>query len=258
MLSFSRHGSRSGPLVVFLHGAGISSWMWEPLVARIPEIDALLVDLPGHGKSNKINWVSLDQTANNVGKIVSKARSERDVHIVGISLGAYVGLTLLAQRPYEFSTAILSGFHMGHMPRKWLMKSAARLLAPFATQPFFARKTAQMFDVADQDIARFVLEAGKTDVGSFKRASVDGIDFVLPEAVDGIETQVLVTAGSREDGLILNSLGKLAASIPNCTSYLIQDGGHAWPFGKPDLFVEIVRNQIAGLSPDSIVEHREG
>ncbi len=62
-LYVNESGVRGAPSIVFLHGVGTSGWMWEKQIAALSDFHCLNVDLPGHGKSNNVTWVSLADTA---------------------------------------------------------------------------------------------------------------------------------------------------------------------------------------------------
>ena len=46
-------GSKNAPSIVFLHGGGMSSWIWKKQIEHFKDYHCLVPDLPGHGKSNE-------------------------------------------------------------------------------------------------------------------------------------------------------------------------------------------------------------
>lgn len=244
MLGSSIVGKDTGPLVVFLHAVGISSWMWGPVIAHLPDMRALLIDLPGHGDSNHIPWTSLEDTAKQVAETIASHHNGEDIHIVGLSLGSYVGMTLLAQQPEAYKTAMLSGMHTGGMPKKWQMKLISLLTAPLAGRPFFARKTARMLGGENADIEGFAKEAGRTNATAFRRATNNVVDYEMPENVAQIRARLLITAGSKEHALIRRSLHDITMRIQQAQSLQVQNVGHGWSVEKPQLFAQTLRAHI--------------
>ncbi len=244
MLAVRETGAPDGPAIVFLHAAGISSWMWHEVVRRLPACRCLLVDLPGHGESGAVPWVSLSKTAEAVADAVLDRAGAQGTHLAGLSLGSYVGLTLLARHPTAFESALLSGMHGGGMPRQWLMKLMMTAMAPIATRPFMARKTARMMAGAGVDTERFVAEAGKTRTGALMRAVNQVIAFEPPEGLDRISTRTLFVAGDQEVPLIRATGPVLARALPRGRYVAIPDAHHGWPGRKPDLCAEMVRAQV--------------
>lgn len=246
MLRYTRMGPQDGPVVVFLHAVGISSWMWHSVVAHMPEVQTLLIDLPGHGDSNALPWQDLSTTAKAVADVIEQEASGKPVHLIGLSLGAYVGMTLLSQQPQRFETAFLSGMHAGGMPNRWAMRTLSTLMAPFATRPFFARKTAGMLGGDTADVDAFVAEAGRTRPQAFRRASIDAVEYALPDNLERIEARVMVASGSKEHPLILHSLDEITSRIPHSGKFQAQGLGHGWSGQDPALFAQVALAHMAG------------
>jgi pimeloyl-ACP methyl ester carboxylesterase len=92
MLHYQIQGE--GPVWVFLHGFLESSSMWEALPLSELPITTLLIDLPGHGKSELLAQnPSIRSMANEVDKVLAYLDIQ-NFTIVGHSMGAYVGLEL--------------------------------------------------------------------------------------------------------------------------------------------------------------------
>lgn len=248
MLAHSFTGPDIGPLVVFLHGAGTTSWMWGPVVKLLQNRRCMAIDLPGHGNSNQIHWRSLDETAAQVHQTIQQANVDANVHLVGLSLGSYVAMTLLAQQPLAYSSATLSGMHSGGMPNKAFMRIVSWLTAPLAAKPFMARQTAKMLGGADADVEAFVHEAQKNNPASLRRATLDAVNFEMPEGADTIQTRVMVAAGSKEHKHILVTQSIIVEHLPHGQSYLADGVGHGWSMEDPEQFANLVDQQIEGQS----------
>jgi pimeloyl-ACP methyl ester carboxylesterase len=151
----------------------------------------------------------------------------------------------MIQQPTMFKSAILSGIHTGNMPRKMLMYVISAMLAPLATRPFMARKTAAMFGVEEVETEGFVKSATRTRASAYRRATNDVVAFEMPASVAQIRTPVLFAAGANEHQLILASLNQFERALPAGSSVTIPEGGHGWPAKKPKEFAALVRNCIA-------------
>ncbi|WP_090053551.1 alpha/beta fold hydrolase [Lentzea fradiae] len=87
MLHVERGGN--GPLLVLLHGLGATGEVWEDVV-RDWHGSWLVPDLPGHGRSGRIDRYSFGSLAAAVAEVVPR----EPVTVVGHSLGGVVALTL--------------------------------------------------------------------------------------------------------------------------------------------------------------------
>ncbi|MFF3444310.1 alpha/beta fold hydrolase [Streptosporangium sp. NPDC002721] len=85
-------GPTNASAVVLLHGVGTSGWMWTKQVHELAtDTRVLVLDLPGHGRSNTHPWVSIADTARLVAEVIASRVPEGRAHVVGLSLGGYVG-----------------------------------------------------------------------------------------------------------------------------------------------------------------------
>lgn len=251
MLSHTFSGSETGPLLVFLHAAGTTSWMWEPVVEHLQRRRCMLIDLPGHGGSRAKSWQSLDETARLVHQTISTAKPTDDVNLVGLSLGAYVGMTLLSQQPTAYANATLSGMHAGAMPKQTLMRLITWIMTPLTVRPFMARKTAKFLGGSGTDVHAFVREAAKVDVPSLRRATLDALAFEMPATTSNIATRIMIAAGSKEHPHILGTQQTIVSALPNAQSHIAPGLGHGWSLEDPDQFAALVDRNIQGQArPD--------
>lgn len=120
-------------VVLLLHGVGASGWMWWRQTAALTDFHCLNVDLPGHGQSNREAWTSLADTADQVAALMRTLETQGRVHVVGLSLGGYVALTLLERHADAVERAVIGGVTAAPMPNKawlqpqiWLMSNVLK------------------------------------------------------------------------------------------------------------------------------------
>lgn len=122
-------GNLSAPSILFIHGIGVAGWMWKQQIATFPDYHCLNVDLPGHGKSNHVPWVSLADTADQIASIIRERATNGKAHIVGLSLGGHVGLAVLERHPEVVDHAVISGVTDGPMPNQMWLKPQTALMS---------------------------------------------------------------------------------------------------------------------------------
>jgi pimeloyl-ACP methyl ester carboxylesterase len=50
----------SGEPVLFMHGFSLCVAHWAPLMARLPSLRCIAIDMPGHGGSDRVNYDGVD------------------------------------------------------------------------------------------------------------------------------------------------------------------------------------------------------
>ncbi|WP_415401692.1 alpha/beta fold hydrolase [Tateyamaria sp. SN3-11] len=248
-LNITALGPAHAPAFAFLPGVAMSGDVFAPVASHLPDTQSLLVDLPGHGGSRDIPWRSLTDTA----QVVLDALPASVTGIAAVSLGAYVGLTMLALAPDRFQHALLSGIHHGDMPNPRMMRVVSWGMAPFITRSFLARRNATAMGVSPEIIDTYVAGAVRTRPVAFARATCDVVDFALPGGLDRVSTRVLIAAGSKEHRLILDGQSTICAALPNAEACRATGLGHGWPAQDMARFAALVRAHADGAHwPDGI------
>jgi pimeloyl-ACP methyl ester carboxylesterase len=228
--------------------------MWREQIEQLTDFDCLVPDLPGHGYSHAIRWRSLQQTADLVAAIIRQNAPSGRAHVVGLSLGAYVGLTLLARHPSVVERAVLSGINVLPLPNRWLIDAAAYAIAPLIKTRLFARFNAWALNIPADRFEAYRQSLQPLSIRDFIAASHDASAFSIPANAAEIQTPTLLVAGEHEHSLILASMARLRQVLPNSQARLANDVGHAWNGERPELFAATVRAWCAQRElPDELM-----
>ena len=108
-------GNPDGPVICFLHTAGADARQWHGLMTMPQMQDWRLIafDMPNHGRSPVLDdatqwqWRLNESTYVDIVHQVLKAVTDKPVVLMGCSMGAAVGLPLLASHPAQCRAAIL-------------------------------------------------------------------------------------------------------------------------------------------------------
>jgi len=105
-----REHEQEGDAIIFLHFSGVNLMMWQRIIPYFQDhYRLILVDLRGHGKSDKPETgYHMDEMARDVIGVMQHLRLER-AHIVGSSLGAEVGLSMAANYPDKVISLVCDG-----------------------------------------------------------------------------------------------------------------------------------------------------
>src|SRR4051794_24572808 len=92
--------------LVFLHGGGMTSTMWRPQINALgAEFDVLALDLPGHRNRDGDRFSFPAAIAELERALADGAPSV----LIGLSLGGYVAMAAVEQRPSIAAGLVLSG-----------------------------------------------------------------------------------------------------------------------------------------------------
>lgn len=106
-----------GPVVVLLHGVPFDGNLWNNQFNAFPDYKLIIPDLPGSGRSEMIEDMSMEGMAECVKEIIVheaaslyfKSGEPHSVIVIGHSMGGYITLALAEKHP-----EVLNGFGLFH------------------------------------------------------------------------------------------------------------------------------------------------
>ncbi|MEX2804560.1 alpha/beta fold hydrolase [Streptococcus sp. H31] len=240
-LFIEESGCHNTETILFLHASGYSSKMWGYHIAALKsDFHCLAVDLPGHGKSLKTAWTNFDTAAEMLTDIIKK-RAHSHPHLVGLSLGASLSLTLLANSPDLVGRVIIDG--SGHQPIKGYRAVIAGVYAVSLLKDthLFARLMTKMMQengVPEQECRSFIEDLQSTSSQSFRRAMSQANVLKLDLTFDN---PAFFVSGGQESETIHESHQWLAKQNAQSECAYYPGKGHAWMLGDPDTHLQLVR-----------------
>lgn len=245
--------------LVLLHGVGLDSSMWEPLIAefRAPGVAAnhttdygcpaggasiaetrqiLPVDLPGHGEQPPLRT---EQSLASLAEDVLR-RLPPKCHLLGFSLGALIAqqialsepdrvdklifVSSVCQRTKEESDSVLR--------RLDLAKSDPAAASTASIQRWFPQgKTS----VANETVKELYATLQQHDNESFLHAYevFAAGDAVLSEDLSKIEANSLAITGELDPGSTPEMARRLAEAVPRCAEVILPGVRHMLPVEAP-------------------------
>lgn len=246
-LAVEETGTPGAPSLVFLHGIGTSGWMWWQQIAALNDFHCLTVDLPGHGKSNHIPWVSLRDTAQHIADLIQSRATQGIAHVVGLSLGGQIGLMLLEHHAHLLRSALLSGVTAAPMPNRWLLGPQVFLMSLIMRRRWFLDRQARALPLPPQMQTAFIENFLAMSMDTYRRIFEEVASYQAPSALQQVAIPTLITAGGKETRIILDAVDALSRLMPNAHGRTAPGLGHGWNVEAPDLFNAMIRTWISGM-----------
>ncbi|TQS42522.1 alpha/beta fold hydrolase [Cryptosporangium phraense] len=243
LLHVERTGDPAAPALVFLHGIATAGWMWWRQLPAFPDRYCLVVDLPGHGLSNGVPWVSLSDTAARVADVIRSTAGRAAV--VGLSLGGYVALELPSD---VVERAVVSGVTAEPWPHRWFLRAGVRLTTAQLRSARLVDAQARRLGLPEDARAAHAEAIRALRPGTYLRAAQE-VSRYRPSAgrrpsagapPTAAPAPTLVLAGGRESPIIRRSV----TQIPGATGRIVPGVGHAWNVEAPDRFNATIRDWL--------------
>lgn len=106
-INYVRYGNKKNDTVVLLHGWGQNIQMMKPIGDNLKDKDVIIIDLPGHGKSDEPKEVwSLDDFVEMIHELLLKEKVENPI-LIGHSFGGKISLIYASK--YKVKKLVLFG-----------------------------------------------------------------------------------------------------------------------------------------------------
>jgi 3-oxoadipate enol-lactonase len=230
-----------GPAVVFLHPMGLDGSTWDEVAARFePRFTAVLLDLPGHGRSPRLSeGARIPDYAEAVKRTLDDLSLKKPI-VVGGSFGGMIALTLALNHPDSVKGLVISACPHG-TPAAERVAVAKRgedaiaggmeavveaTLTRWFTPGF--RDSATVRDYRRRLLADDVegWNAGWYAISTFD------VRARLPE----LKVPTLCVAGRDDVSVRLPVMQEMGAEIPGARIAIIENGPHMLHIEQPDAF----------------------
>ena len=235
-------GPVGAPAIVFIHGGHMSGWSWEPVVERMQQYRCLVPDLPHYGKSFEQGPFEMGRAATAVAELIRSRVDTGRAHVVGFSLGAQVGVQLLATEPKLVDRAVLCGTVINTMP---FVQLTRRLLALPARNTMYRRVVSRYRNARHAGVPSAQIDEYREDVrlitsGQLADVIMASAGFTLPEGLYKSDSPTLFVTGGKELPVVRRWAAALAQQMPNGVDRVAIGMPHEWPTRYPDLFSRTV------------------
>ena len=243
-----------GEPTLFLHGFSLCSAHWAPLMAQLPSLHSIAIDMPGHGGSDGVDFsgVNLRRWFRDMLTGCLDELGLDSVHVVGHSQGAFIGLGLALDAPERVRSLVAIGTPAVALGARL---DGLRMLARPGIGPLLLSmpKPASAYrDILVRTIGLHAVESASaeliratylgtqrrvfgTTISTYLREMFKGVDakpqrYVLTdEELARIERPVLIVWGREDIGYqTIAEVRERAALIPNSRFELVPGGHEPW------------------------------
>lgn len=237
MLYYNQYGKKDAPLIVFLHGGGVTSWMWDKQIQYFKSYHCVTIDLPEQGLNKYKGNFSIEYSAQKVIELIELVAGGRTVTVVGFSLGSQVLIQMLSMRHDLIDCAMINSALV--RPSKIFEKivnSLIHLTYPLIKNKTYAKLQARTLLIGNDYFDTYYEESSNMERNTLIRIMKENMSFSIPQQFKNAKAKILVTVGEKEKSMMKKSALDIVNSNSNCTGIIISDVGHGVPLANPNLF----------------------
>lgn len=254
-LNYQEYGDKNAPLMVFLHGGGVSSWMWDKQIQYFSNYHCITIDLPEQGASKCTEKFTIQSSAKKVNELIEKIANGKKVIVVGFSLGAQITIQMLSINPNLIDYAFInSALVKPNLIVKKMIRPAIKLTFPLVKNKSFSKLQAKTLYIDEGYFETYYKESTQMKSDTLIRILEENMSFEIPNNFREADGKILVTVGKKEKTVMKKSAIDIVSSNSNCTGIIIPNVGHGISFVNPDFFNQMTEKWIQeGILPQDVV-----
>ncbi|MNZ78624.1 2-succinyl-6-hydroxy-2,4-cyclohexadiene-1-carboxylate synthase [compost metagenome] len=239
-LFYTETGNKEAPMIVFLHGGGVSGWMWERQVEYFQNYHCLVPDIPGHGRRESGTFSMNDAAEALIELVQSKAKGKK-VILIGFSLGAQLALSMLSKVPTLADYAVINSALT--RPFRYANKFIApmvKMTSGWMTNRSFAKLQAKQLYIGEDMFEQYFKDSRTMKAEVLIEVLEENMSFSIPDGLEDSKCKVLVTVGAREKKMMRQSAKDIVSQWSGCKGVIISGVGHGVSLARPELFNKMV------------------
>lgn len=240
-MHYEEYGDKNGPLLLFVHGGGVSGWMWDKQIQYFTQYHCIVPDLPEQGRSTIGTNFSIQTSAEQLIDLIHEKAKGKKVSVIGFSLGAQITIQLLSLEPDLVDHAIINSALVRLVPlAKQLISPSIRLTFPLIKNKSFSKIQSKTLYLNEDYFDKYYKESSQMKVETLIRILEENMSFKLPENFQKARGKILVTVGDKEKAVMKKSAMDIVKSNPNCTGIILSNIGHGVPLANPTFFNRMI------------------
>ena len=237
MLNYQVYNNNSNKWIVFLHGIGGSTETWKKQIDAFNQYNLLLIDLPGHGKSEYKKKITVSNVNEAIKEVLDYLHIEQ-ADFIGLSLGSLVAVYFAIANPQKVKTLILGGAIINiEGIYKWLMKLVQTIKRFLPHRLLFNILAKIMLPKKNHAKSRhiFIRESLKMNRDMFLQWINYIKEIAYPECLlnklKQLKINMLFISGE-EDVCFLSGTKKVVSYLSKATLFIIKKCGHVCSIEK--------------------------
>lgn len=261
LLHHEIHGNHSNAdWLVLIHGAGGSTVTWKRQVPVLSELyNLLVIDLPGHGKMAGISTGEDTYTFEGIGQRIWQVVDHlqlQTVHLVGVSLGTIIALTMQEQRPEHIRSLVNAGAIVRLNRKLRVLASSSLALAKVIGYPAFYKLSARiMMPRKNHEKSRniFVRESRVLSTDEFRKWTnmYFGLNKTLNALFEAPAPVPHLMVMGEQDHLFRSEAQKYADKHDNVRVEVVKKCGHVVSIERADAFNALCLEHLSAVASKS-------
>lgn len=241
---FKHFGDKNKPVIILIHGGGLSYWMWEPYIEAFKNKYHIVTPiLDGNGECSDRNFESIKDCADEIIDYVNNNFNGKVLAICGLSLGAQITVEILSQSNNIVKKSIIESAMV--IPIKFyeiLMRLFINSTYFFSKRRWFVKLQAKKLCIPKDMFENYYRDNKKISKKSLINMVINCFRYTLPINFKNNKCKIVVICGEKEYNIMKKSAQLIHKSAAGSNLITIPHCGHGASIKFPNDFIDIMRN----------------
>lgn len=227
-MKFKEFGDKNMPVIIFLHGGGLSWWSWKPQIEALQKNYCIITPIiDGHGDDFDTTFVSIKKSAENVIKYIKENCNGKVFAICGLSIGAQIVVEILSEQSDITENAVIESALV------YPIKMALTLTVPMYNMCYglikkrwYAKLQAKTLNVPDELFDSYFEDSSRMTKKSLINITKSNGNYPIPKALCKTKAKTLILVGEKELSIMKKSATLLHDTINGSILKVIEKSGH--------------------------------
>ncbi|AZV57378.1 alpha/beta hydrolase [Clostridium sp. AWRP] len=225
---FKEFGNKNMPVIIFLHGGGLSWWSWKLQIEALQKDYCIITPIiDGHGDACDTTFVSIKKSAEQIVKYIKENYNGKVFALCGLSIGAQIVVEILSQESDITENAVIESALV------YPIKMATSLIVPMYNMCYglikkrwYAKLQAKTLNVPKELFESYYYDSSRMTKESLINIMKSNGDYSMPQALYKTKAKTLILVGEKELSVMKKSAILLHKTINGSFLKVIEKGGH--------------------------------
>lgn len=240
---FRETGHPGAPVVILLHGGGLSWWSWEQVTRRLKsEYRVVMPAIDGHGEDGAETFLSIEDSALKLISYIDEHCDGSVSALCGLSLGAQIALEVLGRRPDITSCAIIESalvYPMRVMTPVSIFLD--KLAYPLMRKRWFARAQAKTLCLPEELFERYYADSLQMSRQTLINITKSNGTYEIKPSLAQTSAKICIAVGQKEIPIMKRSARTLHEVVMGSILHIAGGMKHGeLSLTHPDEYVDLL------------------
>ena len=248
---FKEFGDKNMPVIMLLHGGGLSWWSWKPQIEALQNNYRIITPIiDGHGDAYYTTFVSIQQSAERISEYITENCNGKVFALCGLSIGAQIVVELLSRDCDIAENAVIESALV--YPSKITALFTIPMYHSFyglIKKRWFARQQAKALKVSEELFENYYNDSMKMTKETLINMAKSNLNYSMPQTLSNTKAKTLIIVGEKELPMMKKSATLLHNTIDNSILKVIEKSEHGeTSLLCPNKYLDLMSNSFGILT----------